>query len=75
VANNDVSRSEVKRICDELECSPSQHDSHGNQGSKHSVTVGGTAATTERTSEFKKTDRGKKISGYSGRFAKKAPGF
>jgi hypothetical protein len=72
MANTNVSREEVKSICSGLECSPSQHDATGSYGGKPNITPTGkstTAATTETTKEFQMTDRGKKIAGFSGRFA------
>lgn len=78
MANTNVSREEVKSIVSGLEKSPSMHDDCGYYGGKpnvnptaHSseaVTKGTTLPTS--TSEFKMTDRGNKISGFSSRFAK-----
>lgn len=80
MANETVSHAEAKSICDKLECSPSQHDSPGVHGgapnlnptAKHSEAVTGGTHLPTHTSEFHMTDRGKKIAGYSGGFAKKA---
>jgi hypothetical protein len=78
MANTNVSHEEAKSIASKLECSPSQHDSSGYHGGKPNIvpTAKSSQATPSdshaQTGEFHMTDRGKKIAGYSGRFAKKA---
>lgn len=75
MANESVSIEQAKAICDKLECSPSQHDATGYNGGKPNIVPtakSSKSATTEVTKEFQMTDRGKKIAGYSGRFAKTA---
>lgn len=76
MANEGVSHSEAKSICDKLECSPSQHDISGHQGGKPSINPmaksGEATSGKEKTSEFKMSDRGRTLPNYTGRFAKKA---
>lgn len=81
MANTNVTHGEAKSICDKLECSPSQHDSHGNFGGKPSISP--TAKNSEsvtkntrgdHTSEFhQKVSSGRDSkAGYKGRYAKGA---
>lgn len=73
--------SEVKSICDSLECSPSQHDVQNFKLQPPSITPGsrsGKRAATSPTklstdtSEFQMTDRGRTIPQYRGKFARTA---
>lgn len=79
MATGQLSRSEVKAIENELECSPSQHDSSGNFGGKPNIGVTDKNSKThsggESTSEFKMSDRGRPLPNFKGQFAKKAPQF
>lgn len=81
MANTNVSREEVKKIVNSLECSPSKSDAKGNYGGKPSINPttknGGQSATggthlATHTSEFQMSDRGKKLPNYVSGFAKKA---
>jgi hypothetical protein len=74
MANVNVTHSEVKSICDSLECSPSQHDAHGNYGGKSSLSPKNSqaAAGGKQTGDFKMTDRGRTLPHYTKGFAKKA---
>jgi hypothetical protein len=78
MANTSMSYSEVKKLCSELECSPSQHDASGHQGGAPNLNP--TAKSSEsvtknragdHTGEFMMSDRGKPLPNYKGQFAKK----
>lgn len=80
MANQHISHAEAKAIVDKLECSPSQHDSHGNYGGQPSISptgknsespTGGTHLATH-TSEFQMADRDRKLPNYKTKFAKGA---
>jgi len=75
MANTSMSHGEVKKVCDSLECSPSQHDASGNYGGKPSIEPtaksGDATSSKHKTSEFQKTDRGRGLPNYKGQFADK----
>jgi hypothetical protein len=74
VGRRGISHSEVKSICDSLECSPSQHDDSLPFKGHPNVSPGGKAAsangmhlsTPESEMHF---TRNTKIAGFSGKFA------
>lgn len=74
-----LGHSEVKSICDGLECSPSQHDSSGYQGgapnidptAKSSTAANGKTSLPTVTSEFQMKDRSATLPNYKKRFAPK----
>lgn len=76
MSNTSMSPKEVKSVCDGLECSPSQHDIAGRHGGRPNIvpTAKSNDATvsSEKTGEFKMSDRGKGLPNFKGQFAKKA---
>jgi len=75
MANTSMSHGEVKKVCDGLECSPSQHDATGHHGGAPNIvpTSKSSEATSSKhkTGEFKMSDRGRTLPNYKGEFADK----
>ena len=80
MATGQLSHEEVKSICNSLECSPSQHDSHGNYGgapnidptAKSGKAAAGNHHLATPESEFNMTDRGRPLPNYAKQFAHNA---
>lgn len=82
MATGQLSKGEVKSICDGLECSPSQHDSSGYHGGAPNIGVTDKSSESvtknragDHTTEFKMTDRGRPLPNFAKQFAKKAPQY
>lgn len=79
MSGGNLSRGEVKSICNELECSPSQHDASGYNGgapnleptAKSSESATGGTHLPTHTSEFQMKDRAAVLPNYKKRFAPK----
>jgi hypothetical protein len=77
-AGGDLSHSEVKNICNQLECSPSQHDASGYNGGAPNLepTAKSSESVTkntmgDHTTEFQMKDRAAQLPNYKKRFAPK----